>query len=193
MNHKVLRRALDLCWATLCVYFILKAFGATWFEAIPGTDFFDTHLWATAILGTLTSYVLFTIYYMVICAKKHLDLWVHIALLPYFAAMTCLKVYLVPVQWHMALDMLSNFVIPFLLVFRYYGKRTAENSRVYFRPFIAFALNYGFQAISTTARSIGVQVVITSVFAQLLLSLDVLIMLVLYWLYSLLYQGGEKE
>lgn len=84
MNHKVLRRALDLCWATLCVYFILKAFGATWFEAIPGTDFFDTHLWATAILGTLTSYVLFTIYYMAICAKKHLDLWVHIALLPYF-------------------------------------------------------------------------------------------------------------
>ena len=61
------------------------------------------------------------------------------------------------------------------------------------RPIIAFVLNYGFQAISVTIRSVVVDITVTNIIVQFLLSFDVLIMLVLYWLYTLLDEGGEME
>ena len=193
MNSKVIRRALDVCWILLCVYFVFKVCGATWLSALPCSDYLNTHLWVTVVCASCSSYILFSIYYLAICKKIHFEWWIHLVLFPYFIAMTALKVYVIPTSWHIVVDLLSNFVVPYLLLYKYFGISFIHDRRLYMRPIIAFVLNYGFQAISVTIRSVVVDITVTNIIVRFLLSFDVLIMLVLYWLYTLLDEGGEME
>lgn len=190
MNKNVLKRAIMVAWMILVICFVVKALGGNWFALNITSTWLEEHRWVTVCVSTLTSYVLFNLYYLAICRVRNFPLWIHLAMIPYFFMMSSLKVFVIPPRFCVVIDLLSNFVLPFVLVMRQVGMIKAVNKDEYFRIVVAFCLNSGFQLISTLVRDVSVTVVVTSYAAQLILTFDVFIMLALYWFYSLL---NKKE
>lgn len=187
MNHKVLKRAIDLCWGILIVCVFCKAIGGDWFATTLSNSKIENNLFVIISISSITSYILFSFYYLAICRVKRLPIWVHVALLPYFICLTTLKALLIPSNFHLLVDCLSNFVLPFLLL-ALCNRTFKIDRRDRLRIAVAFCMNSGFQTISVLIRSISVSVTIVGFLPQLILTIDVLIMLILYWLYSLLYK-----
>lgn len=192
MNSLVLRRAIVLSWTVLVVCFILKALGGDWFSITVSSTWLEEHPWVAVLAGALSNYLLFTLYYLAICEVTRFKAWIHISLFPYFFLVSCLKMFLVPSNFYIVLDLVSNFVIPALLIIEQKGRPKKEHIRAYFRILSAFAFNCGFQSISALVRGISAAGVIDSLLVQFIMSIDVLIMLLLYWLYSL-YNKMEEE
>ena len=195
MNHKVLKTAICLSWIILVICFIVKAFGGNFFDIVDKSTWLEDHEIYSVIIFSCTSYIMFTVYYMAIAEVSHFKIWIHIVLLPYFIGISLLKVLVLGTEYHIFLDIFSNFIIPALLILYVANKPKIKSIKKMIRIAIAFALNCGFQSISVLVRGLPTGVVVSNMLTQLIMSLDVLIMLVLYWLYSLYYKeiGGEKE
>ena len=195
MNHKVLKTAICLSWIILVICFIVKAFGGNFFDIANESTWLEDHEIYSVIIFSCTSYIMFTVYYMAIAEVSHFKIWIHIVLLPYFIGISLLKVLVLGTEYHIFLDISSNFIIPALLILYVANKPKIKSIKKMIRIAIAFALNCGFQSISVLVRGLPTGVVVSNMLTQLIMSLDVLIMLVLYWLYSLYYKeiGGEKE
>ena len=194
MNYKVFYRAICLSWIILIACLIIKAFGGDFFDLDAESTWLEEHEWVSIAVCSATSHIMFTFYYMAIAEVPRFKIWVHILLLPFFAGITVLKIKIVSTQFHLFLDIASNFLIPvFLLWYSTEKPRKGVFSR-FIRILVAFALNCGFQSISVMVRGLPTGIVVEGILGQLIMSLDVLIMLVLYWLYSLYYKakGGEK-
>ena len=195
MNHKVLKTSICLSWIILVICFIVKAFGGNFFDIANESTWLEDHEIYSVIIFSCTSYIMFTVYYMAIAEVSHFKIWIHIVLLPYFIGISLLKVLVLGTEYHIFLDISSNFIIPALLILYVANKPKIKSIKKMIRIAIAFALNCGFQSISVLVRGLPTGVVVSNMLTQLIMSLDVLIMLVLYWLYSLYYKeiGGEKE
>lgn len=195
MNYKVLRKAIFLSWVILVMCFIIKAFGGDWFDIANESTWLEEHTWWSVIIFSCTSYIMFTIYYMAIAEVPHFKIWIHIVLLPYFIGVSSLKVLVLSTEFHILLDFLSGLGIPAFLIWYVSPKPKSESAGKLIRVVVAFALNCGFQAISVMVRGLPTGVVVSNMLTQLIMSFDVVVMLVLYWLYSLYYKetGGEKK
>jgi hypothetical protein len=192
MNHRVIRKAIGICWIILVGCFLVKAIGGNWFASNLVVPEIESNITLISIISSVTSYILFTFYYLALCGVKNFKIWVHLALIPYFFIITLLKVFVITNRFYILLDILSNFIVPALLIT--YVNKGFKNTKSgdYFKIIIAFCLNSGFQTISVIVRDISVNVIITGFIPQLVLTLDALIMLILYWLYSLLFKKEVK-
>lgn len=188
MNRNVIRAAIVVSWVILVACFVIKVLGGNWFEIlIEGGmgSMIDNSIVLSMVICSLSSYVLFNFYYLAICERRNFKIWVHLLLIPYFAGITILKIF-VDARYHILVDLLSNFVVPFLLVLK--------TNRKFFRIIIAFVLNCGFQAISVMIRNASFTTISQgSLLVELILSIDVTIMLILYYLYSLIGILEKKE
>lgn len=193
MNKKVFERAIEISWIVLVLCFIVKMAGGNWFATIVTSTWLETSVAGQIVLASLTSYILFSIYYMAICEVRNFKWWVHLSLFPYFVGVTCLKVFVVPTRLYVVLDLLSNFVIPAVLLMLINGFPKKRDAKKYFRIVVAFVADCGFQLISTLVKDAVVGVLIQSMVVQLVMTLDVFIMLTLYWLYSLYNKKKEEE
>lgn len=187
MNKHVLRMAICVSWILLIVASLFKALGADWFELSIDYErfaFLDTNIWAASAVCSCTSYIMFNIYYLAICERKHFKWWVHLAFLPYIIGSTILKMF-IDARYHILVDSITTIVIPIILVFK--------TNKKYFNIIIGYVFNWGFGAISAFIRNLAPTTVATgSLISELVMSLDLVIMLVLYWLYSL-YNNIDKE
>lgn len=195
MNYKVFYRTICLSWIILIACIIIKAFGGDWFEIDTSNTWLEEHEWASIAVCSLTSYVMFTFYYMAIAEVTHFKIWVHILLFPFFAGIAVLKIKFIPEAYLSLLDLFLGIGVPALLIWFVSPKPKKGCITRMTRVLVAFALNCGFQSISVMVRGFPTSVVVSSMIGQLIMSLDVLIMLVLYWLYSLYYKlkGGEEK
>lgn len=192
MNKNVIRTAIIVSWVILIACFVIKVLGGNWFEILIDEgvgSIVDNNIVLSTVICSLSSYILFNFYYLAICERRNFKLWVHLLLIPYFAGITVLKIF-VDARYHILIDLLSNFVVPFLLVLK--------TNRKFFRIIIAFVLNCGFQAVSVMIRNASFTMISQgSLIIELILSIDVTIMLILYYLYSLYgnikKQGGSEK
>lgn len=188
MNKKVLGTAIALSWIVLVVCFIIKSLGGNWFQLLDGADelsILDTNIIVSTTLCAIWSALMFTFYYLAICERKRFHLLTHILLIVYFVAIAIAKIY-IPTDYYILFDLLSGFTVPFILVYK--------TNKKYFRIIIAYVLNCGFQAISVAVRNLNpFEIVEGSLFVELLFTFDVLIMIVLYYLYTLYKNIKKKE
>lgn len=188
MNKYVLRTAIGVSWITLIVCAVVKVLGANWFELSIDPEKFaivDTNIWIQIALCSVTSYGMFTLNYLAICQEKRFKWYIHVSLIPYFIGITAAKLFM-PAQYHFLVDLVTAIAIPLVLV--------RFTNRKYFRVIVGYVFNWGFQAISVFIRNIiPTEVASGSILVELVLSLDVIIMLVLYWLYSLYDKIKEEE
>lgn len=187
MNRKVLGISISIAWIVLIACFVVKSLGGNWFELLDSSGVFDilnTNLIVSTIVCAIWSSIMSTFYYLAVCERKHFRLITHILLVIYFIAIAVVKIF-ISANYYILFDLLSGFIVPFILVFK--------TNKKYFRIIIAYVLNCGFQAISAAVRNLApFEIVNGSLFVELLLSLDVLIMIVLYYLYTL-YENSKKE
>lgn len=187
MNKKVIGTAIALSWIVLIVCLIIKSLGGNGFELLDSSDTFsilDTNIIVYTAVCAIWSAIMFTFYYLAICERKCFHLLTHILLIVYFTAIAIAKIY-IPTDYYILFDLLSGFIVPFILVFK--------TNKKYFRIIIAYVLNCGFQAISVAVRNLNpFEIANGSLFVELLLTLDVLIMIVLYYLYTL-YKNIKKR
>ena len=193
MNHKVLHCSIYLSWIILVVCCIIKVFGGNWFTLNHTSTWLEEHVLAQIFISIATNYILFNLYYLAICQKVHFNWWIHLALFIYFIAIILIKIFLIPTNLYFVLDLISNFIVPALLVFKCIGRPIHKHKRDYFRIIIAFCLNCGFQSISVIVRDVSVDVVVTNLLVQLVMTIGVFIMLVIYWLYSLYYKKEVND
>ena len=192
MNKRALERAIVISWILLIATLVIKIAGGNWFnvafagERMLNADaVFERHYWLQIIVFSVVAYVGFNLYYLAICGKRNFKWHVHAALIPYFAAVTVIKVLLFSsdVRWGLLLDMITLSIIPFILL----GKPKKEYSRVVW----AFVVFMGFQAISFMAKNITIDIVVAeSALTELILSFDIIMMFALCYLHS---QYSKKE
>lgn len=195
MNYRVLKSSICLSWVILVACFVIKAFGGDWFGVVYTNTWLEDNPIYASLIFSFTSYILFLTYYKAIAEVYSFKPWIDVALLIYFIGISFLKVNVIDSSFHILLDLTANFVIPALLLWYVSPKPKSQCFRKFIRIVVAFALNCGFQSISVMIRGLPTGVVISNMLTQLIMSLDVLIMLVLYWLYALYYKekGGESK
>lgn len=186
MNSRVLKKAIHAVWVILIVCLVVKAFAGNWFSMNITSTWLERNTWASIFVFTATSYIMFTLYYLAICEVRRFKWWIHVALLPYFFLISLSKVMWLSPRLFIVIDIISNFAIPAILVFMLNWKPKKGNGKKYARIVIAYIFNCGFQAISTMVRQVQVSVVVSNLLTEVVMSLYVVIMLVLYWLYALL-------
>lgn len=200
-NYKqiVLKRAIILCWVLLAICFIVKIFGGNFFNIvcenkkfISVCDYVDRHIWLQFIIGCISSYITYALFYLAICRKLWFaksELIFLIVSIPIFVGLRILaNLHLIGLL-SLFVNIIQYFIIPFFI------KR--DKSLLCSRWFIPYmvignVLNLVFQFVSLIIKNLSIFKLLTDNFLiAIIFSIDVFIMLVLYYLYSIL--KGDKK
>lgn len=183
----VLRRAINICWVLLAICFVVKIFGGNFFDIVCNNEKFvefcsyvDNHLWCKFLIGSITSSFTSLLFYLAMCRTKKYSLKYIL-----FIIFECIFFVALKLQCQ-ELNFLYNIVQCFIIpLFLPRGKKAIVVN--WFVRYLIYGniLNIGFQAISLFVKSVPVTLAISkSYFVLSILSIDVIIMLALYYLYS---------
>lgn len=169
------------CWGLLIVAFVLQLLGADWFTV--GTDseafiklcnFIDSRLWLRQICTCIISTTLSTFTILAILRQR----WFTLSQFCIFMPVMIFQAY-------------SNYILPtvisyMLTVSMFIVLPLIWQHKQWYRGFIGFALVYVFQLVSVLVKNIGgISLHNVPFLVGALLQIDTLIMVVLYYLYSI--------
>lgn len=184
-NNKTLMMII-LCWSVLIFYLCLKIFFGYYIEFatknenfIMFCNFIDANIYVNYILSCSISYVMFHYYYCALLGKQKLDKKELIILLVMILVTNILCN--IGIVFSLISDIIKFWIIPSILLFKNYKKLNLKS--IIFVTVFAI-INLIFQLLSALARNIGIKIIQDSSFVSMLLSLDVLIMIILYYLYG---------
>lgn len=192
-KERYLKRVIVVCWIALAICFGIKLFGGNLFEIICTNENFtkfceyaDNHWLAYYLLNAVNSLVLSYFYTLAVCQKWKYKRWQLIVLIVTVLAGTLVKYYsnivgLLFDLWHM-------IVMPCLF--------TIRTPKKHWNALIGNFLVLIFQAVSLFVKNIGIRIISReSALMVIIFSIDVFIMVLLYYLYSnaTAKKGSEKE
>ena len=177
---RLFRRAIVISWASLALCFIIKIFGGNFFEIVCENpkykalcDYADRTLWLKFIIGVIVSTICQCLYELAIMRKiKFTKTELIVTVISVFA---CCLLKLYGVNPICVCDIYLSFLLPIILVKKDYKKHIAI--------VVAFLFNIGFQVISLLVKNIGIVNVGDTYFIGIIYSIDVILMLSLYYLY----------
>ncbi len=183
MSIKTINRMILATWILLFSCFIFKIFSNDLFEIMISNEKFIEIV--TKIDKNVLWQALFSLPYVLIgntllllaiigknSSKKIVIITITIVLIEYI--IRTLFIYFLPVQStiiNLCLDSIMIVLFPYLV------------NKNYIDCIKGFTLNLGFQAVSMLIRNIGIKVVVSDVITGTILSIDVILMYVLYYLY----------
>ena len=181
-KERYLKRVIVVCWIALAICFGIKLFGANLFEImcenenfIKVCEYADNHIWANIIISFIVCLAHLYFYVLAICEQMRFKkIQVYILLATAFIG-TFVKV-LTPPIFGIIFDIWQLTLMPFCFL--------QKSWKSVFRVLMANVLLFGFQLISMITKNIGVSVLGESVLEGTIFSLDVLLMIILYWGYS---------
>lgn len=186
MNRKVLRTAIIICWVVLAVCFVIKIFGGRYFEIATNNetfkavcDYVDNHLWLQYILSFITSLITAILLNLAVLRQKWLNAKQSIILL-ICVAISFTTIILRDYIQSQLLDIIAFAVsiVPLLICPMIFSKKPL-------RSIIAVALYLAFQGISIVVKGLSISKINDdSALIGLIFSIDLYIMLILYYLYS---------
>lgn len=191
----VLRRAINICWILLAICFVMKIFGGNFFDIVCNNEKFvefcsyvDNHLWCKIIIGSISSYISYSLFYLALARK----VW-------FTRKETIFIIISVPIFVCLRIPLESNAIITFIInAIQYFGLpffvKRKDKCIEWFIPRFIYGniLNFVFQLISIITKSIGIKLVTDSFLIGIIWMIDVYIMLALYYLYSN-KKKGEKN
>lgn len=180
-NNKTLMMII-LCWSVLIFYLCLKIFFGYYIEFatrnenfIMFCNFIDANIYVNYILSCSISYVMFYYYYCALLGKQKLDKKELIILLVMILVTNILC------NINMLLSFLCDIIKALIVPLIFMKKVTIKNI---LNCIIMYIVNVFFQAISLFSRNLQLDKSIQdSSFVSLLLYLDVLIMIYIYYQY----------
>ena len=179
---RYLRRVISVCWIALAACFIIKLFGGNLFEIacansnfIAICDYANTHLWLNYIMSALYCFISLYFFTLAILQRTKYKKWELVILTITVLGGTSVKVF-----WNeiagFVFDVWTVVFMPMLFL--------GKNYKRYIRILFANGLLMAFQLISIYVRNIHHIILDENAFVGMLFSIDVLIMLVLYFSYS---------
>ena len=192
-KEKYIKRVIIVCWVALALCFIIKLFGGNFFQIICENqtfiaicEFCDNNWWASYIIGCLNTFVCEYLFILAICRKSKFELWELIVVIATVIVGTAIK----------RLDAIVGFVfdiwqfigIPLIFI------RKELKSR-WWIILVANALLIVFQLASMFTKNLGFGIITSNngLVIGLIYSIDITIMLILYFLYSLLIKTKKEN
>lgn len=184
-NAQVLRRILLLEWMFLGVYALIKILGSNMFAIWQGNEHFisfcnfvDSHLIIKMLVAIATSFLQFYVYYNAILKQWTFNKVQFIIYAVSIPIEVILKLAINNLMLSYVLDCIMLFVIPFFL------KWKGINLNFIFEKVIgSFALLVFIQFVSLFIKCLAIKVLDDNTLISLIYSIDIYIMLSLYYLY----------
>ncbi|MBO7230067.1 MAG: hypothetical protein J6V20_01470 [Bacteroidaceae bacterium] len=181
-KERYLKRVIVVCWIALGICFGIKLFGGNLFEIMCNNENFikvceyaDNNWWANILISFIVCLAHLYFYVLAICRQARFDkIQLYIVVATAFIG-TFIKV-LTPPIFGIIFDIWQLMLMPFLFL--------EKGWKSVLRVLIANVLLFGFQLISMVTKNIGVSVLGESVLEGTIFSLDVILMIILYWGYS---------
>lgn len=179
---KYLNRVIIASWIGLALCFVIKIFGGNIFEVacanenfIAVCDYAENNQWAYYLIGAVYCFISLYFYVLAILKQLYYKNWQLIILILTVLIGSYIKIINSNFGWlYDYLWQFSTMIIIFL------GKRYKE----YWKVLFAMVLLIGFQLISLLTRNLGIQMVTNSgVLVSAIYSIDVVLMVILYYLY----------
>jgi hypothetical protein len=177
-----LKRVIIVSWIALAFCFVIKIFGGNLFEIacanenfIAVCDYADNHLWAYFLIGATHCFISLYFYMLAILQqlsfKKHQLVVVTITVI----VGSCIKIWNSNAGW--VFDIWQMFIMPALFL--------KTNFKKYFRIVLGAAFLILFQFISMITKNIALDGMTNDgTLVNVIYSIDVFIMSILYYLYS---------
>lgn len=189
-KERYLKRVIVVCWIALAICFGIKLFGGNLFEImcenenfIKVCEYADSHFWAYNLINALNSFVLTYFYTLAVCQKLKYEKWQLIIVLITIAIGIPIKTY--SQIFGLVFDVWQMILMPCLFTIKY-PKR-------HWNVLIGNILVVIFQVVSMFVKNIGIKVLTSeSVLTMMIFSIDVFLMVILYYLYSNV-KGGNKN
>lgn len=188
-NYKsvVLQRAILICWALLFVCFTVKIFGGNYFAIMVNSPQFvefcqhlDSNIVIYGLMGLVSSLITYALFYLALLRQMWFtkrQFWIYLVSVLVSCVIRVVfdaeGVYSVIIN---SFNVLQCFILP--LVF------TRPCKPYVLRIFVGNVLNFVFQFIAIITKNIGIKFITESSLQMLIFTIDVYIMLALYYLYS---------
>lgn len=181
-KKKYLQKVIILSWIALSVCFIIKLFGGNIFQIacnnqnfITICNYADTHLWLNYIISVVYSFISLYFFILAILQRTKYKPWeLGIVLLSVLVA-TAIKVF-----WNSTAGFIFDIWTVIIMPMIFLGK----NYKFYCKIILANLLLMTFQIISMITKNINISILGDTLLIDMIFSIDVLIMLILYFGYA---------
>lgn len=190
-KQRYLKRVIVVCWIALAICFGIKLFGGNLFEImcenenfIKVCDYADNHWWANYLLYVPYSFVSLYLFVLAIMQKTKLTKVQLIVVVSTVVLGTAIK--LINSYVGFAFDIWQGFIMPSIF--------TVKTPKKHWNVLIGNALLMAFQLISMYIKNIPTAILTSQgVLISMICSLDVLLMLALYFGYMNVIGERRKE
>ena len=187
---KYLSRLIVVCWIALAICFIIKIFFGNLFDIMCQNenfmaicDYADTHLWLNYLLSALYCFISLYFFTLAILQEIKYERWQLIVVILTVVIGTALKMQMSFIS--VIFDVWQFFGMPMLFL----GKRF----RLYWRILLANVLLIVFQLVSMYIKNAYTSDFYDSMMIGCIYSLDVLIMVILYYAYCNVKRKEKEE
>ena len=189
---KILKRLIIVSWVTLGCCFLIKLLGGNLFEIVCNNQRFiticnyaDSHIWCRCIISSIISVINSYFIILAMCGKTKFSKWELLIVIVGNVFSSCFKL-LISREIGVAFDIINAIIVPIIFV----RKRPKRILLV----FIGNIMLIAFQMISMFTKNIGMKfITLDGLLIGLIFSIDVFIMVILYYLYSNLISKGDKK
>lgn len=186
VNKSALKTAIIISWIVLAVCFIIKIFGGKWFEIETSNGtfskvcaFIDNHLWLQDIIAFLTSLFAASLLNLSVLKQRKFNTK------QFVIVFTCAFIYFIVAILGERLNNEIISIISFILSLVPICICPIILSKKPIRSIMAFVLYAVFQTVSVIVKGLAITKINgDSSLIALIFSIDVYIMLVLYYLYA---------
>lgn len=189
-SAKILRNILIIMWSCLVVYLIIKLLGGNWFEIachnerfINLCNYLDNNFIPRYISTVISSLILYAFLYLAIIMQWAFTKKQFIMFVCYIVIQSLIKnIFMDNTVISFIISFISCFIFPIILYL-------VNGNKITWR-FILLNLTLGnvlcfvFQLISLLIRNIGIKMLDDNLLVAFIFSIDVFIMLILYYLYA---------
>lgn len=200
-NYKqvVLGRARTICWVLLFVCFTIKLFGGDFFNIICNNErfvkfceFVDGSIAMQFLIGTISSYVTYSLFYLAILRKSWFKTWETIFMIVSIPLFVALRIWATSNGVLVGLTIINVvqfFIIPF--IFKRSNKVLCLR---WFMPTYIYGnfVNLFAQIISAFIKNVEIAPIFDYFLVAIIYSIDMYLMLGLYYLYSINNKGDRK-
>jgi hypothetical protein len=180
-TNKFLHRMILVSWIALAVCFIIKLLGGNLFEIACNNENFikvcnyaDTHLWANYLISAVYCFISLFFFTLAVLQRTKYKKWELIVLILTVLIGTGVKIWNSTAGW--IFDIWQMVIMPMLFL--------GKSFKQYLNIIIGIILLLVFQIVSLYTKNIDLTTLGDNILVDVIYSIDVLIMLVLYFGYS---------
>ena len=191
-KERYLKRVIIVCWIALAICFGIKLFGGNLFEImcenenfIKVCEYADNHWWSYYTLNTINSLVLIYFFDLAICQKLKFEKWELLTIIATVLIGNIIKSY--SNIFGLVFDVWQMFAMPCVFL--------RKTPKKWLNSLIGNVLLVIFQMMSLFIRNIGIKILTgESLLMTLIFSIDVFLMILIYFGYSnVIKKGGAKN